>query len=112
MIGLKVLLPAQATDAQGRGHGELARRQNRPGEQHLRMLPDGLGKERREAYNQARQFGGQCQHGETSLGGVVSQLSYSLTPPQAAVPGRFTVAKSKWVTINFPPGRAWIYSRP
>jgi phosphatidylethanolamine/phosphatidyl-N-methylethanolamine N-methyltransferase len=45
-------------------------------------------------------------------GGVVSQLSYSLTPPQAAVPGRFTVAKSKWVTQNFPPGRAWIYSRP
>jgi phosphatidylethanolamine/phosphatidyl-N-methylethanolamine N-methyltransferase len=45
-------------------------------------------------------------------GGVVSQLSYSLTPPQEAIPGRLTVAKSKWVTLNFPPGRAWIYRRP
>lgn len=45
-------------------------------------------------------------------GGVVSQLSYSLTPPQDPVAGRFTVDKSKWVTFNLPPGRAWIYSRP
>jgi phosphatidylethanolamine/phosphatidyl-N-methylethanolamine N-methyltransferase len=45
-------------------------------------------------------------------GGVVSQLSYSLTPPQEAIPGRLAVAKSKWVTFNLPPGRAWIYSRP
>lgn len=45
-------------------------------------------------------------------GGVVGQLSYSLTPPQEAIPGRLKVGKSKWVTYNFPPGRAWIYSRP
>jgi len=45
-------------------------------------------------------------------GGVVSQLSYSFTPPQEAIPSRLTVRKSKWVTANFPPGRAWIYSRP
>ena len=45
-------------------------------------------------------------------GGIVSQLSYSLTPPQEAIPGRLKVAKSKWVTFNLPPGRAWIYTRP
>jgi phosphatidylethanolamine/phosphatidyl-N-methylethanolamine N-methyltransferase len=45
-------------------------------------------------------------------GGVVSQLSYSLTPPQEAVPGRLEVDKSRWVTFNLPPGRAWIYRRP
>jgi phosphatidylethanolamine/phosphatidyl-N-methylethanolamine N-methyltransferase len=45
-------------------------------------------------------------------GGVVSQLSYGLTPPQEAIPGRLAVEKSKWVTFNLPPGRAWIYSRP
>jgi phosphatidylethanolamine/phosphatidyl-N-methylethanolamine N-methyltransferase len=45
-------------------------------------------------------------------GGVVSQLSYSFTPPQEAIPGRLAVDKSKWVTLNFPPGRAWIYRRP
>jgi len=45
-------------------------------------------------------------------GGVVSQLSYSFTPPQEAIPGRLAVRKSKWVTANFPPGRTWIYTRP
>jgi phosphatidylethanolamine/phosphatidyl-N-methylethanolamine N-methyltransferase len=45
-------------------------------------------------------------------GGIVSQLSYSLTPPQEAIPGRLAVDKSKWVTLNLPPGRAWIYKRP
>src|SRR5688500_13789643 len=45
-------------------------------------------------------------------GGNVTQLSYSFTPPQDAVPGRFTVEKSKWVTANLPPGRVWIYRRP
>jgi phosphatidylethanolamine/phosphatidyl-N-methylethanolamine N-methyltransferase len=44
-------------------------------------------------------------------GGNVTQLSYSLTPPQEAIPGRFTVDKSKWVTLNLPPGRVWIYRR-
>jgi len=45
-------------------------------------------------------------------GGIVAQLSYSLTPPQEAIPGRLAVDKSKWVTRNLPPGRAWIYTRP
>jgi phosphatidylethanolamine/phosphatidyl-N-methylethanolamine N-methyltransferase len=45
-------------------------------------------------------------------GGMISQLSYSFVPPQEAVPGRLAVAKSKWVTFNFPPGRAWVYRRP
>jgi phosphatidylethanolamine/phosphatidyl-N-methylethanolamine N-methyltransferase len=45
-------------------------------------------------------------------GGRVSQLSYSLTPPQEAIPGRLAVDKSKWVTFNLPPGRVWIYRRP
>jgi phosphatidylethanolamine/phosphatidyl-N-methylethanolamine N-methyltransferase len=45
-------------------------------------------------------------------GGVVSQLSYSFVPPQEAIPGRLAVGKSKWVTFNFPPGRAWVYRRP
>jgi phosphatidylethanolamine/phosphatidyl-N-methylethanolamine N-methyltransferase len=45
-------------------------------------------------------------------GGVVSQLSYSFTPPQEAIAGRLAVRKSKWVAYNFPPGRAWIYTRP
>jgi phosphatidylethanolamine/phosphatidyl-N-methylethanolamine N-methyltransferase len=45
-------------------------------------------------------------------GGVISQLSYSFVPPQEAIPGRLAVDKSKWVTLNFPPGRAWVYRRP
>jgi phosphatidylethanolamine/phosphatidyl-N-methylethanolamine N-methyltransferase len=45
-------------------------------------------------------------------GGVISQLSYSFMPPQEAIPGRLAVDKSKWVTLNFPPGRAWVYRRP
>jgi phosphatidylethanolamine/phosphatidyl-N-methylethanolamine N-methyltransferase len=45
-------------------------------------------------------------------GGVVAQLSYGLLPPQEAIPGRLVVDKSKWVTLNLPPGRTWIYRRP
>ena len=45
-------------------------------------------------------------------GGNVTQLSFAFTPPQDAVPGKFTVEKSKWVTTNIPPGRIWIYRRP
>lgn len=44
-------------------------------------------------------------------GGKVSQLSYSPVAPQDAVPGRFTVEGSKWVTLNLPPGRVWVYQR-
>lgn len=42
-------------------------------------------------------------------GGRMSQLSYSLTPPVAEMPGRFTVEKSKWIKFNLPPGRVWVY---
>lgn len=45
-------------------------------------------------------------------GGIVTQLSYSLVPPQEAIAGRLAVDKSKWVAFNLPPGRAWIYRRP
>ena len=45
-------------------------------------------------------------------GGIVTQLSYSFVPPQEAIPGHLAVDKSKWVTFNLPPGRAWIYRRP
>ncbi len=45
-------------------------------------------------------------------GGKISQLSYSPVPPQDAIPGRFTVERSKWVTFNLPPGRVWVYRRP
>lgn len=44
-------------------------------------------------------------------GGTMTQLSYSITPPQDPVAGRFTVEKSKWVAFNLPPGRVWIYRR-
>jgi phosphatidylethanolamine/phosphatidyl-N-methylethanolamine N-methyltransferase len=39
------------------------------------------------------------------------QFSYSLFPPVAAVPGRFTVERSKWVVMNLPPARVWVYRR-
>jgi len=44
-------------------------------------------------------------------GGNMTQLSYAWTPPQPAVPGRFTVEKSPWVVKNLPPGRVWIYRK-
>jgi phosphatidylethanolamine/phosphatidyl-N-methylethanolamine N-methyltransferase len=44
-------------------------------------------------------------------GGRIAQLSYSPVPPQDAVPGRFSVEGSKWVTFNLPPGRVWVYRR-
>jgi phosphatidylethanolamine/phosphatidyl-N-methylethanolamine N-methyltransferase len=44
-------------------------------------------------------------------GACLAQLSYSLTPPVPAIPGRFTVEKSRWITFNLPPGRVWIYRR-
>jgi phosphatidylethanolamine/phosphatidyl-N-methylethanolamine N-methyltransferase len=44
-------------------------------------------------------------------GGNLTQLSYAFTPPQDAVPGRFVVDKSRWITFNLPPGRVWIYRR-
>ena len=62
MVSLESALVAQAHHAQHRGDGALARRKNAADEQHLDVLPDGLGKERGEAYNQACQFEGQREH--------------------------------------------------
>lgn len=44
-------------------------------------------------------------------GGNMTQLSYSLKPPQDPVAGRFSVEKSKWIAFNLPPGRVWIYRK-
>jgi phosphatidylethanolamine/phosphatidyl-N-methylethanolamine N-methyltransferase len=48
----------------------------------------------------------------TVAGGCFIQFSYSLVPPVRAVPGRFTVKRSKWVMMNLPPARVWVYRRP
>lgn len=40
------------------------------------------------------------------------QFSYSWRGPAQAVPGRFTVEHSRWVLMNMPPARVWIYRRP
>jgi phosphatidylethanolamine/phosphatidyl-N-methylethanolamine N-methyltransferase len=40
------------------------------------------------------------------------QFSYSLLlPPVKPVAGRFTVKPSKWVVMNLPPARVWVYRR-
>jgi phosphatidylethanolamine/phosphatidyl-N-methylethanolamine N-methyltransferase len=44
-------------------------------------------------------------------GGVMTQLSYAFSPPVPPAPGRFTVEPTRWVPLNFPPGRVWIYRR-
>lgn len=48
----------------------------------------------------------------TAADGCFIQFSYSLVPPVRAVPGRFTVKGSKWVMMNLPPARVWVYRRP
>lgn len=45
-------------------------------------------------------------------GGCLIQFSYSLAPPVKPVAGRFTATRSKWVMMNLPPARVWIYRRP
>lgn len=45
-------------------------------------------------------------------GGCFIQFSYSLFPPVKPVPGRFNVEKSRWVVMNVPPARVWLYRRP
>lgn len=47
--------------------------------------------------------------GRLAPGALITQLSYSLTPPVPEMPGRFTVDKSRWVTFNLPPARVWVY---
>lgn len=44
-------------------------------------------------------------------GGPFIQFSYSLMAPVPAVPGRFTVDRSRWVMLNLPPARVWLYRR-
>jgi phosphatidylethanolamine/phosphatidyl-N-methylethanolamine N-methyltransferase len=44
-------------------------------------------------------------------GAPLIQFSYSLFPPVKPVAGRFTVKRSKWVVMNLPPARVWVYRR-
>jgi phosphatidylethanolamine/phosphatidyl-N-methylethanolamine N-methyltransferase len=44
-------------------------------------------------------------------GSPLVQFSYSLFPPVKPVAGRFTVERSKWVILNLPPARVWVYRR-
>jgi phosphatidylethanolamine/phosphatidyl-N-methylethanolamine N-methyltransferase len=39
------------------------------------------------------------------------QFSYSWSGPTPAVPGRFTVERSRWIVMNMPPARVWTYRR-
>jgi phosphatidylethanolamine/phosphatidyl-N-methylethanolamine N-methyltransferase len=48
----------------------------------------------------------------TMPGGDLIQFSYSMFPPVKPVAGRFKVERSKWVVMNLPPARVWIYRRP
>jgi phosphatidylethanolamine/phosphatidyl-N-methylethanolamine N-methyltransferase len=49
--------------------------------------------------------------GRMAPGGCFIQFSYSLFPPVKPIAGRFTVEKSKWVVMNLPPARVWLYRR-
>jgi phosphatidylethanolamine/phosphatidyl-N-methylethanolamine N-methyltransferase len=49
--------------------------------------------------------------GRMAPGRPLIQFSYSLFPPVKAIPGRFTVERSKWVIMNLPPARVWVYRR-
>jgi phosphatidylethanolamine/phosphatidyl-N-methylethanolamine N-methyltransferase len=44
-------------------------------------------------------------------GAPLIQFSYSLFPPVKPAAGRFTVKPSKWVVMNLPPARVWVYRR-
>ncbi len=44
-------------------------------------------------------------------GAPLIQFSYSLFPPVKPAAGRFTVKHSKWVVMNLPPARVWVYRR-
>jgi phosphatidylethanolamine/phosphatidyl-N-methylethanolamine N-methyltransferase len=47
----------------------------------------------------------------TAPGGRLIQFSYSLLPPVRSVPGRFRATRSRWVMMNLPPARVWVYRR-
>ena len=68
---------AQPHDAQASGHSSFARRQDRSDQQDFGVLPNGLGEQWRELYNQGQQFGRQCQQLKTSRGKSGLQLTQS-----------------------------------
>ena len=39
------------------------------------------------------------------------QFSYLMKGPVEAVPGRFTAEASRWIWMNIPPARVWLYRR-
>jgi phosphatidylethanolamine/phosphatidyl-N-methylethanolamine N-methyltransferase len=39
------------------------------------------------------------------------QFSYLVKGPVAGVPGRFTAEPSRWIWMNLPPARVWLYRR-
>jgi phosphatidylethanolamine/phosphatidyl-N-methylethanolamine N-methyltransferase len=40
------------------------------------------------------------------------QFSYLRNGPVEAPPGRFTAEASRWIWMNLPPARVWLYRRP
>jgi hypothetical protein len=59
MIVLKMSLLALAHNAQARGDHTFAKRQDRSSQQDIGVLPNRLGEQGRELYNQGQQFGRQ-----------------------------------------------------
>jgi phosphatidylethanolamine/phosphatidyl-N-methylethanolamine N-methyltransferase len=50
--------------------------------------------------------------GRMAPGQPFIQFSYSLFPPIDPIAGRFTVEHSRWIVMNLPPARVWVYRRP
>lgn len=40
------------------------------------------------------------------------QFSYALVPPVPLSAGDFTLERTRWVVLNLPPARVWVYRRP
>ncbi|HET7714889.1 MAG TPA: methyltransferase domain-containing protein, partial [Bauldia sp.] len=47
----------------------------------------------------------------TIAGNPYIQFSYLRHAPAAPVPGRFTAEPSRWIWLNVPPARVWLYRR-
>ena len=47
--------------------------------------------------------------GRLASGAPFIQFSYALVPPIRPEPGRFSVARSRWIVRNMPPARVWVY---
>lgn len=47
----------------------------------------------------------------TESGNPYIQFSYLTHAPAAPVPGRFTAEPSRWIWMNMPPARVWLYRR-